>query len=98
MEYIPSTANKSAGFLPLRHGADNGPVNIKILQGHNIQQHNHINIAGFSGFAPAVAALQPKISQARTKGLLQLRQEVCHPCFSIDHSSLHPLHTVYKDS
>jgi len=57
-------ADEPAGFLCVREGLDRAAVGVQICRDHAADDDHRVDIAGFGGLAPKIAALQADVDQA----------------------------------
>ena len=66
-----SSGQEAADKLPAGKGIQHGVIGTDIAGGEMVQDHHHINVAGFCGLPAAVAPLESGKPDAVRKGLIQ---------------------------
>ena len=66
-----SSGQEAADKLPAGKGIQHGVIGMDIAGGELVQDHHHINVAGFCGLPAAVAPLESGKPDAVRKGLIQ---------------------------
>ena len=68
-------ADEAAGLFRIGEFLNGAAVGGQIRWGHAAQDDHHVNVAGFGGFAPQVAALEADVDETIPKGGAQLLRQ-----------------------